>query len=247
MRKFRTFEWKQARYRICSSHYSVVVESIKKNRALLEEYIESHTDFKTSLEPLVVKQGAPPLALSMAEAAKKTGVGPMAAVAGAIAEAAARAAMTAGADEAIVENGGDIYVISGHNVTIGLYPGEGKLAHALAFLVTPEYMPLAICSSSGRMGHSLSLGMCDCATIVSRDASLADAAATSACNAVKTKDDIEIVCNEIVSIPGILGALIIKDERVGIAGELPQLVKNCDPELKSKITRDAVSYPWLDI
>jgi ApbE superfamily uncharacterized protein (UPF0280 family) len=241
MRVFKTFEWKQARYRICSSHYSVVVESIKKSRALLEEYIEYYTDFKTSLVPLTLKQTAPPIARSMAEAAKKTGVGPMAAVAGAIAETAAKTAILAGADEAIVENGGDIYLISRHSVSVGIYPGNGKLAHTLAFFITPEQMPLAICSSSSKMGHSLSFGICDLATIVSQDGALADAAATSACNAVRTEDDIKSACEKIVSIPGILGVLIIKDERVGIAGDLPQLIKNVDPELKYTITHDTAS------
>src|SRR5512136_432381 len=51
-------------------------------RASLEEYIERQPEFRTSLQPLAVGQDAPLIVGSMADAAQKVGVGPMAAVAG---------------------------------------------------------------------------------------------------------------------------------------------------------------------
>jgi ApbE superfamily uncharacterized protein (UPF0280 family) len=85
------------------------------------------------------------------------------------------------------------------------------------------------------MGHSLSFGNCDLATVTSKDAALADAAATLACNLVKTSADIPRVLERIVNITGILGVLLIKDEQVGVAGDLPELIKHKDTQLFNKI------------
>ncbi len=82
--------------------------------------------------------------------------------------------------EAIVENGGDIWIASPSAVTVGLYAGEHPLSGRLALRIPPERLPVSVCSSSGRFGHSLSFGDCDLATVVARDGALADAAATLA-------------------------------------------------------------------
>ena len=124
-----------------------------------------------------------------------------------------------------MDNGGDIYLKTVEPVVIGLYPGESGQIGRLAFSLEACDTPLSICSSSGKMGHSLSLGQCDLATIVAKDAALADAAATLAGNLVKTVDDVERALNDIVSIEGVSGVLIVKDGHVGLAGKLPPLVK----------------------
>ena len=149
----------------------------------------------------------------------------MAAVAGAMAQCAAEAGLKAGAREVIVENGGDIYLQAAGPVTIGLHTGTSKLGDRLAFALQAHETPVAICSSSGKMGHSRSLGQCDLATVVARDAALADAAATEAANRVRTIDDVNPVVDYIVGIEGIDGVLIVKDDRVGLAGHLPSLVR----------------------
>jgi uncharacterized protein len=238
-REFRLFTWKAARYRICSPAFHLITGEIKKQRELLETYIRQHPAFKSSLVPLSLLDSAPPLALTMADAARKTDVGPMAAVAGGIAEAGVKAACAAGVDEAIVENGGDIYLTAERKIHVGLYSGGGKLADTLAFCISPGEMPLAICSSSSRMGHSASFGACDLATVTSKEGALADAAATRICNDVKEVKDIEPVLEVMISVPGILGILIIKDDHIGMIGNLPRLVKNRDPDLHRKITRDS--------
>ncbi len=149
----------------------------------------------------------------------------MAAVAGTMAQLAGEAGMQAGAPEAIVENGGDIYIQAAAPVTIGLYAGAGPLAHRLAFSLKPQDTPLAICSSSGTMGHSLSHGACDLATVVAHDTALADAAATQAANRVKTVADVDATLEAIMTLAGVDGVLIIQSDRVGMAGKLPALVK----------------------
>ena len=147
-------------------------------------------------------------------------------------------AEAAGETEVIVENGGDIFLSSRRGVTVGLYAGGGLLGDSLALSIPPAAMPLAVCSSSGVMGHSLSLGKCDLACVVSRNASLADAAATRAANLVKTPDDIEPVLEQISAIEGVGGVLLVKGDRIGVAGDLPPIVRNRDAELGKKVTRD---------
>jgi hypothetical protein len=224
-RVYRTFIHKEAVLRICCEPFEAVTREIVRQRAILEDYIRRYPHFQHSLEPVAVKADAPEVARRMARAASAVGVGPMAAVAGAMAQLAVEAALRAGAEEVIVDNGGDIYLQTVEPVIIGLYPGESEQIGQLAFSLQASDTPLSICSSSGKMGHSLSFGQCDLATVVAKDAALADAAATLAANLVKTVTDVEPALNQIVSIEGISGVMIVKDGHAGLAGKLPTLVK----------------------
>ncbi len=241
MRSYHAYSHRGANFRIASTHAQVIQREIRRQRGLLEDYIDGHPEFASSLEPLQLLPDAPEVARRMQAAAALTGVGPMAAVAGTMAHLAVEAARAAGAGEAIVENGGDIFLFSTEAVTVALYAGDNPLSGKLALSVLPQRMPLAICSSSSFMGHSLSFGACDLATVVAPDGALADAAATLACNLVKTPHDVSGVLRRVSSIPGVCGVLIIKADKVGVAGELPELIRHNDPELSDKITRDARS------
>ena len=224
-RTYRTFTHKEAVLRICCDKFDVITSEIVRQRRILEDYIARHPRFQTSFEPVELLCDAPEIAQRMARAARLVGVGPMAAVAGAMAQCAAEAALAAGAGEVIVDNGGDIYLRAAEPVVIALVTGAAKLAARLAFSLQPQDTPISICSSSGTMGHSTSLGRCDLATVVARDAALADAAATQAANLVTTPDDVDHAIERIAAIEGIEGVLIVKDDRIGLAGRLPPLVK----------------------
>ena len=224
-RTYRTFTHQEAVLRICCSRFDAVTAEIVRQRQILEDYIVRHPEFGDSFEPLDLRADAPQVARRMARAAKFVGVGPMAAVAGAMAQCAAEAGLAAGAREVIVENGGDIYIQAAEPVMIGLVTGTSELTGRLAFSLQPQDTPISICSSSGKMGHSKSLGNCDLATAVAKDAALADAAATEAANLVKTIEDVGPTVKRIAAIEGIDGVMIIKDDRVGLAGQLPPLVK----------------------
>jgi ApbE superfamily uncharacterized protein (UPF0280 family) len=224
-RIYRTFTRHEAVLRICCDQFDVVVAEIVRQRRILEEYIARQPEFKTTLEPMDLRADAPEVARRMAWAARRAGVGPMAAVAGAMAQLAAEAALAAGAREAIVDNGGDIYLKAVEPVVVALGTGTAELADRLAFCVEPQETPLAICSSSGKMGPSLSFGRCDLATIVAKDAALADAAATQAGNLVKTVQDVDAALERVMRIEGVDGVLLVKDDRVGLAGHRPRLVK----------------------
>jgi ApbE superfamily uncharacterized protein (UPF0280 family) len=153
----------------------------------------------------------------------------MAAVAGAMAQRAAEAALADGASEAVIDNGGDLFLVLREPAVIALHTGTARLASRLAFRVLPEETPLSICSSSGRMGHSLSLGDCDLATIVARDGALADAAATQAGNWVRSPSDMDGALARILAIPGIQGAVLVKDDRIGLGGRVPRLLRSPTP------------------
>ncbi|MBN1557018.1 MAG: UPF0280 family protein [Lentisphaerae bacterium] len=221
---FRLFRHKDAAFRICCDRYAAVTAEIVRQRGVLEAYIRGHPAFAEALAPLAVPEEAPEVARRMGQAAACAGVGPMAAVAGIMAELAARAGLAAGAREAVVENGGDIFLSVRAPVVIGLTTGTEALGDRLAFRVAPESTPLAVCSSSGRMGRSMSLGACDLATVTARDAALADAAATRAANLVHTSADLDAALEIVSAIPGIEGVLLVKDARIGVIGRLPELV-----------------------
>lgn len=75
-----------------------------------------------------------------------------------------------------------------------------------------------ICTSSGTVGHSLSFGKADAAVVLSKDAVIADAAATATANVVKSADDIERGLNTAMAIAGVEGAVIIVGDRIGAYG-----------------------------
>ncbi len=224
-RTYRAFTHREAGLRICCDRFDVVAAEIVRQRGILDDYIRRHPEFQSSLVPLELRAEAPEIARRMARAARLAGVGPMAAVAGAMAQWAAEAALSAGAEEAIVDNGGDIYLKAVEPVVVCLGTGTAQLADRLAFLLQPEETPASICSSSGKMGHSMSFGLCDLATVVANDGALADAAATQAANLVQTVADLDAALERIMRIPGVAGVLLVKDDRLGLAGRLPQLIK----------------------
>jgi len=236
VRSYHTIVYKDAKLRVACPLPDVVERELRRQRELLEEYIRRQPEFRSALVPVRLLEDAPDIARRMDAASRATGVGPMAAVAGAMAEACARSALAAGAFEAIVENGGDLYASSPEPVVIGIYARDSKVSGRLAFEVPPEMMPLSLCSSSSTMGHSLSFGDCDLATIAARDGALADAAATLACNSVRSAADFDGVLTTVSRVEGVLGVLLVKGDELAISGELPPIVKADPRETARKVT-----------
>ena len=235
---YTDFSHKGAKYRIGSACPEIVKDEIVSLRLQLEAYIDIFPDFKDSLIPIKPAANAPEIARRMHQAAELTGVGPLAAVAGAIAEFSAQAAAAAGERNVIVENGGDVFVITEKTRVISLFAGAASLSWQLAFEIPPKRSPLAVCSSSATMGHSRSFGKADLVTVVAEDGALADAAATALCNRVKTVEHIDQVLNDGIEIHGIQGILIVLGDRVGMIGDLPELVRHHDSEAPGKISRN---------
>jgi len=186
-----------------------VEEKIRLYRWDIERYIDKDRRFLTALKPLEVALDAPRIVEEMAAQAKKANVGPMATVAGAIAEFLGRDLLKKGYRDVIVENGGDIFLKITKVRKIGIYSGRLKLWRGLKLSIKPKDTPLGICTSSGTVGHSLSFGCADSVVILSRNVSLADAVATATCNRIKSKQDLGAALAFAKSIKGILGAAII--------------------------------------
>ena len=192
---------------------------VLKYRDTLERYIQRHPTFLTSLEPFPVEEDAPHIVKSMAESAAKVGVGPMASVAGAMAEFVGNELLTF-SPEIIVENGGDIYLKSLKKRLIGIYAGKSPLTGKIGLEINKEDTPLGICTSSGTVGHSLSYGKADAVIALSKSTTLADAAATAIGNLIKQPDDIPNGIEFAKGIDGLLGVIIIEDDKIGLWGEV---------------------------
>lgn len=203
-------------------HVEAALEEIKRQRAHLEEFIGQDPFFSLTLEPYDLPiRSAPKIVREMVRAGAAVGIGPMGAVAGTIARFALKAMIEAGATHAVVDNGGDIAMINDRQTLIGIYAGTSPLEN-LAVEIGPRKEPLGICTSSGTVGPSMSFGCADVAMVVSEDVPLADAAATALGNAVSAEDPLE-GCFEVVDLPRIEGALVIRGEEMALWGRLPKI------------------------
>jgi len=194
-------------------------KAIIKYRDILKKYIKSHPSFISSLEPVKLETGAPLIVRAMAEAAQKANVGPMAAVAGAVAQFTGQD-LDRYVEEIIIENGGDIYLKSKQNRLIGIYAGSSPLTGRIGIEIEAGDTPLGISTSSGTVGHSLSFGRADAVIILSPNALLADASATAIGNIVFSAADISKGLERAQQIEGIKGIIIIKGEDLGIWGDI---------------------------
>jgi ApbE superfamily uncharacterized protein (UPF0280 family) len=159
----------------------------------------------------------------MMEAGQKAGVGPMAAVAGAVAEYVGRELLDF-SPEIIVENGGDIFLSIDRPRTVGIYAGGSPLTGKLGLEISPRDTPLGVCTSSGTVGHSLSFGKADAVVVLAASVSLADAAATAVGNRVINPDDVQSAIDFAGRIEGLKGLVIIIGKNVGAWGD----VKLCE-------------------
>ena len=197
---------------------SKAAEVVREARNDLTSYIARFPEFETSFSPLEPSDDASELVRDMCTAGKACDVGPMAAVAGAIAERVARACNRE-ASEIIVENGGDIYICGHVNRVVALWAGQQGLS-CVGIEIDASEMPIAVATSSGRVGHSFSFGQADAVCVLSHNGALADAVATACGNKVRTSEDIAGVLEYADSIPGITGIVVTIDGALGASGKV---------------------------
>ena len=199
--------------------------SLKRNRKTLEVYAKHNPLFLHALEPVAIP-AKPTVARLMAEAAEKANVGPMAAVAGVLADIAVKDMIADGCKVAVVENGGEVSAVSDNPVDVALAAGDSPLSKRFGFRLTE--FPIGLATSSGRFSHALSFGDAEAATVFCREAGLADAAATAVGNMVKGEDceaAVQRGTDKALSIEGVEGVLIIYKGLTGTAGKIPQIIK----------------------
>jgi len=188
-------------------------------RREIEEYIETSERFAVSLSPVSPDPGAPAIIRDMIEKSAMAGVGPMAGVAGAMAGYTAKELLNQSC-EVIIENGGDIFMVSRKTRNLAVYAGASPLSGKISLRIRPESTPLGICTSSGTVGHSISFGSADAACAISEDAVLADCAATGMGNLVKDPSSLKDAINYARSIDGLRGALVIFRDKLATWGDV---------------------------
>ncbi len=185
----------------------------------LERYIAGHPAFAESYAPVEAAADAAPIVRAMAEAGRRANVGPMAAVAGAIAEHVARG-LAEMSPEVIVENGGDIYLMGRTDRVVALWAGASRATGTVGMLVRGGLMPVAVCTSSGTVGHSRSFGRADAVTVLARDGAMADAVATALANSVREPDDVQRAIDAAREMTGVLGLVVVLGDTVGAWGDV---------------------------
>ena len=202
-----------------SNLHEKALASALKYRNEVEHYINDDPQFKSAMSPHRLKGSAPKIVKEMAHAAKKAKVGPMATVAGAMAEFVGKELLPF-SQEIIVENGGDLFLKINKTRKVGIYAGNSPFSEKIALEIEPRNKPFSICCSSGTVGHSFSFGKADAVIIIAQNACLADAAATAIGNVVKEISDIDHGLKLAKKIRGLDGVLIIKDDQMGALGRV---------------------------
>ncbi|KLU67571.1 MULTISPECIES: UPF0280 family protein [Desulfosporosinus] len=202
-----------------------IEDTICSCRKPLETYIQKDPGFQKALIPYEVPEDAPLIVKTMSEAGRLAGVGPMAAVAGAVAEWVGKAIAKRSRD-VIVENGGDIFMKTTRIRKVGIFAGDSPLSNRIALEIHPEQTPLGICTSSGKVGPSLSFGKADAVVILSTSAALADAVATACGNLIQSERDLEKTVEFASQIPGIKGCLAIKNDQLAAWGTIKLVPMN---------------------
>lgn len=211
---------------ICDSMFGIeaALASIIHHRERLENYISKNIAFKYALSPIEIEEYAPIVVKRMVEYSRIADVGPMASVAGVLADLAVEAALSSGAKTILVENGGEVAIAGSGDFIIGI--GAGMLM-PFGLRIKSCDMPIGIATSSGKHGHALSFGEADAVTVVADNAGLADAAATAICNATRGENAVEKGIERAKEIKGIRGVVIIVGDLIGIYGRLPEIVETC--------------------
>ncbi|HUW85409.1 MAG TPA: UPF0280 family protein [Methanoregula sp.] len=201
-------------------HISAAKSGMIGARQELEAYIARDPFFPATFDPYLPDSDEV-IICRMTNATRKAGVGPMAAVAGAIAWAGVEAMADAGAEFGVIDNGGDIALISDRPLRVGVHAGEALLSNRIAFIIPPREKILGVCTSSATVGPSISFGMADAVTVFSSDVALADAWATSVCNQIRPDDQTVLDLlnrDEVSGVFAIIGDTLVK------WGSLPPLV-----------------------
>ena len=199
------------------------LQAVLDCRSMLESHIQNQPEFQSALEPVPVPVPVPDVIGQMAQAAQMAGTGPMAAVAGAVAQVTGTR-LLADSRQVLVENGGDIFVRSLTPTLLSIHAGQSPLSDRVGLEIKKQALPYGVCTSSGTLGHSLSFGKADAAVVFADSCILADAVATALANRVLGPSDIEPALAWGRRIEPVRGMVIIKGEKIGAWGQDIRLV-----------------------
>jgi len=208
--------------------FNKIFRIVVEERSNIEKEIIKNPLFKYSLEPVKYnKDEVDEIVRIMYESSSIAGVGPMASVAGAIAEILCKKCVDLGFEAGIIENGGDIGLFGDREFKIQIYAGKSLFSNKFFIKINPAKITdnvLGICTSSASVGPSISFGDSDATTVIADSPSLADAFATYLGNLVHyDKNDDENNRNNIKEVieigkkfNSIKGICIIVKNKIGV-------------------------------
>lgn len=227
----RRWRFKETELLIKSDHEQAIESAIGgalEARGGIESAIVNHPEFRNSLEPISLSSEEESRVVDlMLRASEIAEIGPLASVAGSISQVSAEVGMAGGASNILVDNGGDISIVGDRNFRVGVYAGNARPSGKIALLVKEKDLPIGICTSSGSVGHSMSFGDSDAVVVFADEASVADASATAIANEVGGCDieySIKRGLDRADDISEISGCLIIREDRIGVVGSLPEIL-----------------------
>jgi len=191
---------------------------LRKQRQFLKQYIKLFPDFYYSFEPIRCKDSAPEIVRIMGDASLLCNVGPMATVAGAIAEMVGKKLLKI-SKQVIIENGGDIFLMTEKERTISIFAGSSPLSMKVGIRLKPRDHSFGVATSSSKVGHSTSFGTADSVTVICPTATLADGLATHICN-WKIDSDFSDIKKKIKNFPFLEGIVVIKGKKMFAWGDL---------------------------
>ena len=203
---------------------SIIQSTVQALRSDVEAYIERFPVFATGLSSFSLQEPAPRIVKEMIEKTSLVDVGPMASVAGAVAEYIGKELMSY-SPEVMVENGGDIFIAKRGDVVLGLYAGQESVINDFLISVHNKEAFFGVCSSSSVLGHSLSLGRADLVTVISPSVIFADALATKLANMVIEEEDIDKALEFSRTFSYTKAVVIVRKERIGLWGDIELLRK----------------------
>lgn len=228
MRRYH-FQFRETIATILAEHEGMceaAKEGMLEARREVERCIALDPFFGSTYSPYRPASGGKTIS-RMVMAAESANVGPMASVAGAIAWAGMDAMVEAGATQGAIDNGGDIVLLSGKKMLVGIYAGDSPFSCRYAFEIPASSGLFAICTSSATVGHSVSFGSADAVTVFGRDPALADAWATAICNELTPEDQgvLERLEMSACSGEGVTGVFAVFGDRAIEWGDVPVIVR----------------------
>ncbi|MCL5770657.1 MAG: UPF0280 family protein [Actinobacteria bacterium] len=199
--------------------YKKIIKLLPDFYRIIQEFIKKYPSFAKTLNSFNPKDDFPDIIKKMCQSSVIFKVGPMASVAGAVCQYLAQT-LSKNNPYLSIENGGDIYIKSPSDIVTGLFLNNKYFKDNIKIKIKKDILPCGIASSSGTLGHSLSLGKSDLTMIICKSPVLADAAATAVGNMVTTKDDIQKTINYFKKFEEILAIIIIKDDKIGLYGDI---------------------------
>ena len=198
----------------------VIYRQVIQLRQEFNDYYRTDPGFFTSLKPVIPARSANNDIIRMCKASSRTGVGPMAGVAGLFAEKTGKKLLEKfSIRELVIENGGDCFISVQEPLIVHIFAGESPLSEKVGIIVQKNSSSLGICTSSGSIGHSKSFGKADAVMVVSPDTVLADQYATAICNQIQSGEDIEKELDVVQQNENIYAVAIVMENKIGYRGD----------------------------